>query len=94
MVQRLVRLHLGYTAQSGPLCERKTNVGGGKERGALEGDVATNESSPVIEDLSWAKTICFVLCCLGFFFLFVYVPNVNFALAQPRSIWSGKQQPW
>ena len=61
MVQRLVRLHLGYSAQSGPLCERKTNVGGSNEKGALEGGVATEGSHPAIEDLSRAKPVCFVL---------------------------------
>ena len=61
MVQRLVRLHLGYSAQSGPLCERKTNVAGSNEKGALEGGVATERSRPAIEDLSRAKPVCFVL---------------------------------
>lgn len=53
MVQGLVRFHLGYSAQSGPLCERAMNVGG-NERGALEAGVATKGSSPALEDLSWA----------------------------------------
>lgn len=71
MVQGLVRLHLGYSAQSGPLCERKMNVGGGNERGAFENGVATEKNSPGIGDLLWAKTKC---CVLVWFFpsLFTY----------------------
>lgn len=59
-VQMLVSLCLGYFAMSGPLCERKVNVGGCNERGALEAGVATKGRSLAIEDLFWTKTILYI----------------------------------
>lgn len=61
MVQSLVRLCRGCSAQADPLCERKTNGGGGNERGVLEVVVATKGRSSAIEDLSWTKIMWFVL---------------------------------
>lgn len=88
-VHKLVRLRLGRSAQSGSVCERKMNVGGGNERAFLsqEAGVATKGSSLDNEGVCFLFA-CFVLLLL---LLFVFPNEMILALAQARSIHSVKQ---
>lgn len=88
-VHKLVRLRLGRSAQSGSVCERKMNVGGGNERAFLsqEAGVATKGSSLDNEGVCFLF-VCFVLLLL---LLFVFPNEMILALAQARSIHSVKQ---